>query len=243
MDNTEYDALAPTLEEKASVKELRVTSSQLADMLIQEGKIELNEGQSLVIQHMDSSDLLTAVEESEPTKQLGVLVEMMSRFSLEIRLEGSIALGPFNLADHSWTLSPGNSGLLRILAKPSTVRKPLSEIVSFLKKLPVGQALVLKPFQELFLEEISANEMFNYYQHCQENQDPISREKEQDSLFIKSCEALAETNLLLKVYGLNAAQIDRNIDTGAGGISFKPVSSSEFTSPRIVVGLVAKKPS
>ena len=243
MDNTKQNTSVQVVEEKDSSKELRVTLSQLAEMLIQQGKIELNEGQTVVIQHMDSSDLLTAVEESEPTKQLGVLVEMMGRFSLEIRLEGSIALGPFNLADHSWTLAPGNSGTLRILAKPSTVRKPLSEIVSFLKKLPVGQALVLKPFQELFLEEISANEMFNYYQHCQENQDPVSREKEQDSLFIKSCETLANTNLLLKVYGLNAAQIDRNIDTGAGGISFKPVGNNELTSPRIVVGLVAKNPS
>ena len=243
MDNTEQNVSAQVLAEKASVKEVRVTLSQLAEMLIQQSKVELKAGQTLVIHQMDSSDLLTAVEETEATKQLGVLVEMMSRFSLEIKLEGSIALGPFNLADHSWTLAPGNSGELRILARPATVRKSLSEIVSFLKKLPVGQALVLRPFQELFLEEISANEMFNYYQHCQENQDPISREKEQDSLFIKSCEALADTNLLLKVYGLNAAQIDRNIDTGAGGISFKPVGNNELTAPRIVVGLVAKNPS
>lgn len=230
---------APTLQEEQT-KEIRMTWTELASKLLQSPIFELQNGESLVVHRMDSSDFISAVEQAEPVERLKLFAEIMKRFSIDISFEGSIALGPFNLADHSWSLSPGNSGTFRIIAKPIPVRKTLSEIISFLSKLPVGQALVLKPFQELFLEELSADAMLNYYQYCQENQEPSAREKGQDEMFNQSNKLLAEKNLLLKVYGLNAMQVDRNIDSNAGGILFRPVGNSELKEPRVVIGLVAK---
>jgi hypothetical protein len=223
-----------------AAKEIRLTATELASKLMQNPVFEIQTGESLVIHQMDSADFISAVEETEPADRLKLLVESMKRFSLEISFEGSVALGPFNLADHSWTLTAGNSGSLRIMTKPLTVRKSLAEMVSFLSKLPVGQAMVLKPFQELFLEDLSADAMFNYYQHCQETQDAASREKGQDLMFAQSCAELDAKNLTLKVYGLNALQIDRNIDASSGGILFKPVGNAKMQEPRVVIGLVAK---
>jgi hypothetical protein len=230
---------APALQEEAG-KEIRVTLQEMASKLSLDRVWELQTGSTLTVYQMDSSDFMSAVEEGEPAERLKFLVELMKRFSLDIAFEGSIALGPFNLADHSWSFTPGNSGSLRIMAKPTTMRKSLSEIVSFLTKLPVGQALVLKPCQELFIEELSADAMLNYYEHCQEHQDTASREKGQDAMFLQSCPLLEEKGLLLKVYGLNAMQIDRNIDASAGGILFRPVGNAELKDPRVVVGLIAK---
>ncbi len=238
MDSTKQESKIEVLKE---TQDLRVTWAELADKLTKERQFELNKEESLVIHQMDSSDLLSAIEESEGAKRLGVLIDIMKRYCLELSLEGSINFGAFNLADHSWTITPGDSGFLRISAKPTAVRKSLSEIVSFLSKIPTGQALVLKPLQELFLEDISASDMLNYYEYCQEEQDPAARELEQDALFAKSCPTLVEKDLTLKIYGLNAKQIDRNLDTNIGGILFKPVGSAELTHPRLVIALFDKK--
>ena len=155
-------------------------------------------------------------------------------------LEGSINLGSFNLADHSWSIQAGETGKLCITARPITVRKSLSEIVTFLTKIPVGQALVLKPQQELFLEDILASDLISYYDYCNNEPDGKKREKEQDALFIKNSPILRDKGLTLKVYSLNAKQIDRSIDTGVGGLLFKPIASEEQEHPRIVLGLLGE---
>ncbi len=238
MENTKEASKIETLPE---TQEIRVTWAELTDRLSKERTLELTKEQTLVIHQIDSNDLLSAIEESQGAKRLGVLVDIMKRFSLDLSLEGSINFGAFNLAEHSWTISAGDSGFLRITAKPTAVRKSLNEIVSFLTKLPVGQALVLKPFQELFLEDISSSDMLNYYEYCQEEQDVKAREVEQDSLFAKNCPTLVEKGLSLKIYGLNAKQIDRNLDTNIGGLLFKPVGSEELKYPRLVIALFDKQ--
>lgn len=222
-------------------QEIRLSCLQLAEKLIQEEAIELRSGETLVIHQLDSNDLLSAAEENEPLKRIGVLVNIMRRLSLEIRLEGSLTLGPLVLADHSWSFTPGESGFFRLTARPTAVRKSLLEIVSFLAKLPIGQALVLKPFQELSLEEISTQDLLDYYKFCQNETDPSVHEKKQDALFLKNCPLLTEKNLILKIYGLNAKQLDRHVDTNIGGIFFKPIASSEQPHPRVVAVLLENK--
>jgi len=239
MANTNKEVLPATLPQETK-EEIRLTWQQLAETLSKDGKLELGGEKTLIIHQMDGSDFLSLVEEPEATERLKIFVEIMKRFSLELSFEGSVALGPFNLPDHSWNVTAGQNGFLRILAKPLTVRKSIGEIVSFLSKLPIGQALVLKPYQELFIEEIPSDAMFNYYQKCQQENDPVLREKGQDEMFMAGSSALKEKSLALKVYGLNAKQVDRAIDAGAGGILFKPEGSAELKEPRIVVGLVAK---
>jgi hypothetical protein len=214
------DSKNQALEEVTPSTELRYSLPEFASTLSSEGVVELDTEKTLVLHQIDSSDFITAVEELEPKNRLGVLVQLMRRFSLEVNLEGSIDLGAFNLADHSWTLKAGNTGKLRITAKPTTVRKSLSDIIAFLTKIPVGQALVLKPFQELFLEDILASDLVDYYEYCQNEKDGKKREKEQDSLFIKNSPLLS-------------------IDTGAGGLLFRPVAGEELKHPRVVVGLLS----
>lgn len=234
------DSKKQALEEATPAAEIRYTLPEFAAALSKGDALEINEEKPLVLYQIDSSDFISAVEEIEPKNRLNVLIEFMRRFSLELNLEGSIDLGSFNLADHSWTLKTGNTGNLRITAKPTAVRKSLADVVTFLTKIPVGQALVLKPFQELFLEDILASDLVNYYDFCQNETDGKKREKEQDALFIKNSPLLKDKNLTLKVYGLNAHQIDRTIDTNAGGLLFRPVPGEELKHPRIVVGLLGE---
>ncbi|MBM3197686.1 MAG: hypothetical protein FJZ58_00325 [Chlamydiae bacterium] len=224
-----------------TTQELKVTWTELASLLTKEGNLDLREGHSLIIHQIDTNDLISVVEESEPAKRLSLLIEVMKRFSLEVGFEGSLNLGPFNLSDHSWTLTPGNTNFVRIVARPLTVRKNITELVSFLCKLPVGQALVLKPNQKLFLEDLPNDALISYYQTCQASKDLREQEQEQDALFCKSCPELEEKNLLLKIYGLQVSQINRNIDTNAEGILFIPVGGEERKEPRLVLGLVAKQ--
>ena len=227
-----------TTAQEASSKENKFTWSQLAERL-SFGRMELHEAQTLIVHNIDPSDFLSLVEETDPAGRLRIFVEIMQRQSLEVSFEGSVVLGAFDISDSSWTLTPGEGKYLQISSRPSTMRKTIVELVSFLKKLPQGQAWAFKPFQRLFIEELSSDAMFTYYQHCQENSELTSQESEQDLLFTSSCDTLAKESLILKVYGVNAAQVNRNIDTSAGGILFSPESNAEFKQPRIIIGLVA----
>src|SRR3990167_7364140 len=193
------------MDQTTQTKELRLTWSELATTLMRDSKIELSEGQSLIIHQIDTNDFMSAVEELEPGRRLAVFVEIMRRFALEVGFEGSLTLGAFNLADHSWTLTSGNSRFVRITAQPITLRKPIIEIVSFLSKLPLGQALALKPFQKLFIEDLSADRLLDYYQSCQGDNNLAAQEQKQDELFMASCPMLTEKNLSLRIYGLGAA--------------------------------------
>ncbi|MBM3199091.1 MAG: hypothetical protein FJZ58_07575 [Chlamydiae bacterium] len=222
----------------ATTEDIRVTPSQFAEMLMQNPYFELSSDRKLVIFDMNVNDLLSAIEAPDHTQRLQILVQVMQRYSLDVILEGSIILGDFNIADHSWTLSAGATGFLKFQAKPSTVIKSLTEIVSFLNKMAPGKGFALKARQDLLLTGLSPDAMMDYYRLCQANEDPKVREKGQDELFAKACQTLALKNLSLKVYGLNAFQVDRSIDVNAGGILFKVTENQDGIQPHLILALL-----
>jgi len=225
-----------TLQEEK--KQVRLSWQELANTLLQERSIKIASDQTLIVHQIDPSDFLSLVEENNAQAKVQLFASMLRRFSMEISFEGLITLGSFNLSDYSWQMTPGEKGFIQIHAKPATMRKPLAEVISFLSKLPVGQAIVLRAQQDLFLEEISSDAMFDYYQHCQNDSDPLAREAGQDQMFVASSPQLQESGRLLKIYGLNAKQVNRTIDAGAGGVLFTPIGNEEFKEPRLVLGLI-----
>lgn len=239
MKKTNQNDSTTTMEE-SSIQELRMTWPQLAETLSQKGKLVLDPNQPLVIHQIELADFVALVEEEKAEKKAALFADMLRRLSLEIAFEGSIALGPFNLAEQSFTLTAHPGSFLRILARPQPFKKSVTELVSFLSKLPVGHALVLKPNQDLFLQGLSADAMFSYYQCCQDETDVQAREKGQDKMFADSCSLLEEKGLQLKVYGLNVQQVDRAINAAEGGVLFRPVGNEELQEPRVVLGLIAK---
>jgi len=221
---------------------VRKTPIELAQILATEGKFELTSSEMLVLSNMDLTDFLEAVAITDLSKRLQVLGKIFSRFSLEISLEGSVALGEFNIGDHSWNLSAGASGSMVIKARPILLRKSVNDLVSFLNMLPVGQGFVLKPSQDLLLEGLTSDSMLDYYKLCQENEDAAARERGQDELFAKNCQTLSLKGLVLKIYGVNAKQVDRGIDVNAGGILFRAMAAEGAQAASLVVVLLNKEP-
>jgi len=219
-------------------EEIRVTPLQLAEMLVQTPDFEVKVGQKLVIHGLHVNDFLAAVAASEWQKKLQVLMDAFKQFYLEVSLEGSISLGEFNLADHAWTLLPGQNGSFTIRARPTSVKKTVNELVSFLNLLPVGQALSLKPKQDLLISGLSSDAMLEFYRFCQENEGGPAREKEQDKLFASACQTLSLKHLSLRIYGVNAVQIDRTIDVASGGILFRVLGNDELKAPSLIITLL-----
>ena len=220
---------------------IRKTPIELAQILTTEGKFEITSSEMLVLSNLDLNDFLEAVAITDLSKRLQVLGKILARFSLEVSLEGSIALGEFNIADHSWNLSAGESGSLVIKARPTLLRKSVNDLVSFLNMLPVGQGFVLKPSQDLLLEGLTSDSMLDYYKLCQENEDAVTRDKGQDELFAKNCQTLSLKGLVFKIYGVNAKQVDRGIDVNAGGILFRVVKGEGPQPASLVLVLLNKE--
>jgi hypothetical protein len=221
-----------------TLEEIRVTPIELASMFIQNPTFELQADKKLVIQNIDTNDFLSAISATDQPRRLQVFLKMMNKFSLDLMLEGSITLGEFSIADHSWTLLAGASGSLKISTKPATVIKSITELVSVLALTPQGTGFPLKANQDLLLTGLSSDGMLDYHRLCQETEDVQAREKGQDTLFRRACEILGLKNLNLRIYGLNAAQVDRNIDINAGGILFKAVRKDADTQPHLILTLL-----
>ena len=230
-----------TSKEASAVALEAMTPMKLAEYLSEHSQLILTSENKLVLRDMDPSDFLTAATAADHLGRLQVLQKIMGRFSLEISLEGSVAIGEFHLDTYSWTLLPGTTGNLTIRAKPMPLKRTLAEIVSFLNMLPVGQAMVLKPHQDLLLSGFSSDAMLDYYQFCQDNSDAKVRELQQDKLFCKSSQLLESKGLTCKIYGLNAVQIDRMIDIHAGGIVFRPIGDEVHSKPSVLMALTAHK--
>lgn len=222
----------------ATLEEIRVTPIELASMFIQNPTFELQADKKLVIQNIDTNDFLSAISATDQPRRLQVFLKMMNKFSLDLSLEGSITLGEFSIADHSWTLFAGTSGSLKISTKPATVVKSITELVSVLALTPPGTGFPLKANQDLLLTGLSSDAMLDYHRLCQETEDAQAREKGQDTLFRRACEVLGLKNLNLRIYGLNVAQVDRNIDVNAGGILFKAVRKDAETQPHLILTLL-----
>lgn len=226
----------------ATLEEIRVTPIELASMLTQNPSFELQADKKLVIQNIDTNDFLSAISATDHARRIQVLLKMMHNLSLDLSLEGSVVLGEFSIADHSWTLSAGESGSFKISAKPATVVKSITEIVTILSMTPAGTAFPLKANQDLLLTGLSADGMLNYHRLCQETEDVKAREKGQDELFRKGCELLALKKLNFRIYGLNVAQVDRNIDVNAGGILFKAVKKDDQSPTHLILALLEESP-
>ncbi|MBX9923342.1 MAG: hypothetical protein K2Y01_04455 [Rhabdochlamydiaceae bacterium] len=222
----------------AMLEEIRVTPVELASMLTQNPSFELQADKKLVIQNIDTNDFLSAISATDQPRRLQIFLQMMSKFSINLSLEGSITLGEFSIADHSWTLFAGASGSLKISTKPSPVVKSVTELVSVLALTPPGTGFPLKANQDLLLTGLSSDAMLDYHRLCQETEDPKAREQGQDTLFRRACELLVLKNLNFRIYGLNVAQVDRNIDVNAGGILFKAVRKDDETQPHLILTLL-----
>ncbi|NDD58196.1 MAG: hypothetical protein EBZ47_02940 [Chlamydiae bacterium] len=233
--------MASIKEEVIKKQEVRKTFSELAAHLTKEGKFEVKANQVLVISDMDVSDFLEAAMTLDLNHRLNVLGKALNRFSLDLILEGSIGLGEFNIADHSWNILAGTTGSLTIKAKPSALKRSINELVDFLKMLPVGQGFVLKPSQDLLIQGLSKDSMMEYYDLCQEKEDPELRQKGQDELFEKNSSILKVKGLIFKIYGLNSSQVDRAIDMNAGGILFKSVPLADVEHSSLVLVLLSKE--
>ena len=221
-----------------TIEEIRVTPAELAEKLIQNPVFELQADKKLIVHNIDTNDFLSAISATDQARRLQVFYKMMNKLSLDLTLEGSITLGEFNIGDHSWTFSAGESGSLKISSKPSMVVKPVSELVSFLNLMSAGKGFPLKARQDLLITGLSSDAMLDYYKLCQKTEDPKEREKGQDELFKKASELLSLKGLNLRVYGLNAAQVDRNIDINTGGILFKALPMNEQTQPHLIITLL-----
>lgn len=233
MEQTEKQAATTPL-----LEEVKVTPTELAQMLVQNSEFQLKAGRKLIIRNIDTNDFLSAISATDQPRRLQVFIKMMNKLSLDLVLEGSIHLGEFNIVDHSWALSAGESGSLTISSKPAAVTKTVSEMVSFLNLMAPGSGFPLKARQDLLLTGLSSDALLDYYKLCQENEDVAVREKGQDALFKKASDILSLKGLDLKIYGLNSSQVDRNIDINAGGILFKAVSLNNQTHPHLILTLL-----
>ncbi len=221
-----------------TLEEIRVTPAELAEKLIQNPVFELGADKKLVVHNIDTNDFLSAISATDQARRLQVFYKMMNKLSLDLSMEGSITLGEFNIGDHSWTLSAGESGSLKISSKPSMVVKSISELVSFLNLMSAGKGFPLKAHQDLLITGLSSDAMLDYYQLCQKTEDVKEREKGQDELFKKASELLSLKNLNFRIYGLNSSQVDRNIDINTGGILFKALPMNDQTKPHLIITLL-----
>ncbi len=221
-----------------TIQEIRVTPTELAEKLNKNPIFELNADTKLIIHDINTNDFISAISAVDQPKRLQVFFEIMKKFSIDLSLEGSITLGEFDVGSHSWALTAGESGSLKMAAEPATVVKSISEIVSFLDTVSPGKGFPLKANQNLLITGMSSGAMLDYYRLCQETEDSAAREKGQDDLFKLASELLRFKGLNLRIYGLNTAQVDRNIDVNAGGIFFKATAQDDIKTPHLILTLL-----
>ncbi len=223
----------PTLEE------IRVTPMELAQKLTQNPTFEIEAGKKLVIYNIDTNDFMSAISAKDQPARLQVFLTMMNKLSINVKLEGSITLGEFDVGAHSWTLAAGDSGSLKMTTKPAPVVKSITEMVSFLDLVSEGKGFPLKANQDLLISGLSSDAMMEYHRLCKDTEDSDAREKGQDSMFKAASELLRFKGLNLKVYGLNVAQVNRNIDINSGGIMFTAVGMDDDTQPHLILTLLS----
>lgn len=221
-------------------KEIMKTPLAFALDLSEKGSFDLSDHDVLVLKQMDPSDFFNATMAPSPSERLTILLEMMGRYGLDLRLEGSIHLGDFNVADYSWRIETAPSSHLSIKARPAACRRSISDLINFLELLPQGQAFVFKPCQDLFLQGLTSESLLEYYNISQHNEDLMHRDLHQNLLFEKNSQKLVERGLSLKIFGIHAQQLERMIDIERQGIFFRAVASDEKIQPSIIVALVKK---
>jgi hypothetical protein len=227
------ESATPTLEE------IRVSPMELAEKLSKNTSFTLEADKKLVIYNIDTNDYMSAITAKDQPTRLQVFLSMMNKLSLNVKLEGSITLGEFDVGSHSWALFAGESGSLTMTTKPSPVVKSISEVVSFLDVLSEGKGFPLKANQDLLITGLSSDAMLAYHRLCKDTEDADARDKGQDTMFKAASELLRFKGLNLKIYGLNVAQVNRNIDINAGGILFTAVAKDDGSQPHLILTLLS----
>jgi hypothetical protein len=220
--------------------QLKLSVFELAEKLTKGESIKLNPAETITLTGIDMQDFFAIVNEEELAKKANVLQQIMNRFNIALMLEGAVGLGAMNLDERSWTLAASNETALKISARPLPFKLSINELVNFLKKLPVGQGLVFRSQQDLVLTGFSEKGLMNYYEFSQGTQDPKVLEKAQDQFFFEASEALQKEGLVLKMFGLEAAQLNREVNPAFGMIAFRAQGNETLTQPRIVVALTKK---
>lgn len=202
--------------------------------------IELRGNEAIKISEFDISDFMQIAIEEDQRLKLGIVQKYFSNFGVILNLEGSITLGNLNLEDRSWIIAAGESGHLKISAKSVPLKKTVDELVSFLKKLPLDQGLILKPGQDLLLEGFEQNAIKSYFELSSKSKDPKVLEKIQDNFLIASSKLLQQENLILKIFAIDALLLNRELNIELGLVMFKPQAQEAFKAPRVVVALTKK---
>lgn len=218
--------------------QIKLSVFELAQKLIRGETIELSAEEQLVVSQIDMVDFMAIVNEEDLSKKLGLLQQSLMKYGIAIFMEGAVSLGMLNLDDRSWTITAGEGQKLKVLARALPLRLALNDLVSFLKKLPLGQALALNVHQDLSITGLTEQAVMNYYELSQSNQDASVIEKTQDQFFIASSEVLRNEGLALKIYAMDSAFLNREVNPSFGQISFRPVGNETLVTPRIIAALV-----
>ena len=211
---------------------------ELAQKLSNGEKLQLAQGESVHITHLDMTDFLAIANEDDLQKKLSVLQMILNRFNVALVLQGGIVIGGLNLDDRSWTLSAAENQNLEISGASLPLKLTVTDLVKFLKKLPLGQGIAFKANQDVILTGLSEQAVMNYFEFSQNVTDVKVLETAQDQFFAENCHLLRDEKLSLKLFALDAAQLNREVNPAFGMIAFKPVASDEFKQPKIAVALV-----
>lgn len=199
--------------------------------------VELNPLESMTISHLSADDFIKIANEQEFPKKLQVLQEILGKHNLQLNMEGGLVIGAMNLDDYSWVLSAPESQKLTITAKPLALKLNMHELVLFLKKLPLGQGFMFHENQDLMLSGFSEQNVKDYFDSSLNNKDSKVLEATQDALFRTASDVLKNENLSLKIYALNATQLNREVNPKFGFIVFRAQSPDLQKKPRIIVAL------
>jgi len=200
--------------------------------------IELPNGHSLSITDFDMQDFLSIVTEDNLQKKLGVIQGICNRFHLNVLMEGDVLLGALNLDDRSWTLTASESQSLKIFAKPQPLKLSIDEVISFMKKLPLGQGMAFRSGQDLLITGFSQKAVESYYEFSKDVTDARVLEKAQDAFFVEASATLQKEGLILKVFAIDASSLNREVNPAFGMIVFKAQSRDNQKNPRIALALV-----
>lgn len=217
-----------------------ITIFSLIQKLSQSEVIHLNQGETLKISEFDMSDFIDLANEPDPIKKLTLIQKHFFGFNLVLNLEGSLAVGNLNLDDRSWMIGASEGGELKISANPIALKKSVDDVVKFLKNLELGHGLVLKAGQDLLLEGFSKDAVQGYFELSAKNSDAKVLENIQDEFFIASSQTLKDDNLVLKVFAVDATNLNREVNPELGMVIFKPISEDVSKKARVVLALGKK---
>jgi hypothetical protein len=219
----------------------KISIFELAEKLSKGEVIQLKTKESLCMSSFEITDFMAIANEENLEKKLLILQSVLARFNIQLQLDGAITLGAMNLDDRSWTITASNEDKLKISSRPLPMKIALSELVNFLKKLPIGQGLILKPNQDVIVTGFSEESVQNFFELSKSTQDLTVLEKTQDQFFIQSSELLAKEGLCLKMFAHEARMMNREVNPSFGAVAFIPQGDETLKEPKMIAALVKQE--